>query len=86
MTTAPATLARPPMDIPEPFYLLHEHLAIDLPGARAVFTGNVGCLLQIGRHLRARGADTWVAHPVEALWASYSGELPHRAPGLPGAI
>ena len=22
-------------------------------GARAVFTGNVGCLLQIGRHLRA---------------------------------
>lgn len=30
------------MDIPEPFYLLHEHLAIDLPGARAVFTTRRG--------------------------------------------
>jgi glycolate oxidase iron-sulfur subunit len=53
-------------------------------GAGAVFTGNVGCLLQIGRHLRARGARTWVAHPVDALWASYSGDLSHIAPGLPG--
>jgi glycolate oxidase iron-sulfur subunit len=42
-------------------------------GAKAVFTGNVGCLLQIGRHLRAEHPDTWVAHPIEALWASYSG-------------
>jgi glycolate oxidase iron-sulfur subunit len=45
-------------------------------GARAVFTGNVGCLLQVLRHLRARRADLWVAHPVDALWASYSGQLP----------
>jgi glycolate oxidase iron-sulfur subunit len=45
-------------------------------GARAVFTGNVGCLLQIARHLRAHKAKVWVAHPVEALWASYSGEVP----------
>jgi glycolate oxidase iron-sulfur subunit len=45
-------------------------------GARAVFTGNVGCLLQILRHLQAQRADLWVAHPVEALWASYSGEIP----------
>jgi glycolate oxidase iron-sulfur subunit len=45
-------------------------------GARAVFTGNVGCLLQIGRHLRPEHPDIWVAHPVDALWASYGGELP----------
>jgi glycolate oxidase iron-sulfur subunit len=45
-------------------------------GARAVFAGNVGCLLQIDRQLRAEGADLWVAHPMDALWASYSGELP----------
>ncbi len=45
-------------------------------GARALFTGNVGCLMQIGKHLRARRADLWVAHPIDALWASYSGEFP----------
>lgn len=44
--------------------------------AQAVFTGNVGCLLQIARHLRELGSSMWVAHPVEALWASYSGEKP----------
>jgi glycolate oxidase iron-sulfur subunit len=44
--------------------------------ARAVFAGNVGCLLQIGRYLRQEHPDIWVAHPVDALWASYSGELP----------
>jgi glycolate oxidase iron-sulfur subunit len=43
-------------------------------GADAVFAGNVGCLLQIARHLRARRPDLWVAHPIDALWASYSGE------------
>jgi glycolate oxidase iron-sulfur subunit len=42
----------------------------------AVFAGNVGCLLQIGRYLRRRRSQAWVAHPVDALWASYSGELP----------
>jgi glycolate oxidase iron-sulfur subunit len=45
-------------------------------GAAAVFTGNVGCLLQIGRHVRAERPTMWVAHPVDALWASYSGVLP----------
>jgi glycolate oxidase iron-sulfur subunit len=45
-------------------------------GAQAVFTGNVGCLLQIARHLRGEKANVWVAHPIDALWASYSGELP----------
>ena len=45
-------------------------------GADAVFTGNVGCLLQIGRYLRAEKPNLWVAHPIDALWASYSGTLP----------
>ncbi len=42
-------------------------------GARAVFAGNVGCLLQITRYLRQRDPHFWVAHPIDALWASYSG-------------
>jgi glycolate oxidase iron-sulfur subunit len=42
-------------------------------GAQAVFSGNVGCLLQIGRYLRQLRPDIWVAHPIDALWASYSG-------------
>ena len=44
--------------------------------ARAVFTGNVGCLLQIGKHLRRKRPYLWVAHPIDALWASYSGQMP----------
>ncbi len=43
---------------------------------QAVFAGNVGCLLQIAQHLRRRQARVWSAHPVDALWASYSGEWP----------
>jgi glycolate oxidase iron-sulfur subunit len=43
---------------------------------QAVFAGNVGCLLQIGRYLRRRQSSLWLAHPIDALWASYSGELP----------
>jgi glycolate oxidase iron-sulfur subunit len=43
-------------------------------GADAVFTGNVGCLLQIIRHLRAEKPAMWAAHPVEALWAAYGGK------------
>jgi glycolate oxidase iron-sulfur subunit len=42
-------------------------------GAEAVFTGNVGCLLQIGRHLRAERPGMWIAHPIDALWKSYRG-------------
>jgi glycolate oxidase iron-sulfur subunit len=45
-------------------------------GARAVFAGNVGCLLQIARHLRGQKPPLWVAHPIDALWASYSVDLP----------
>jgi glycolate oxidase iron-sulfur subunit len=44
-------------------------------GAQAVFTGNVGCILQIGRYLRGHDPKVWVAHPVDALWASYSGDF-----------
>jgi glycolate oxidase iron-sulfur subunit len=47
-------------------------------GAEAVFAGNVGCLLQIGRYLRATKPNVWVAHPVDALWASYSGGRTER--------
>lgn len=48
-------------------------------GAKAVFTGNVGCLLQIARELRALGVAMWAAHPMDALWAAYSGEVPPEA-------
>ncbi|OWK37580.1 (Fe-S)-binding protein [Fimbriiglobus ruber] len=49
---------------------------IKATGARALFTGNVGCLMQITRHLKKVSPDMWVAHPIDALWASYSGEMP----------
>ena len=45
-------------------------------GAVAVFTGNVGCLMQIARHLKTVAPELWCAHPIDALWASYSGEMP----------
>lgn len=41
-------------------------------GAEAIFSGNVGCLMQIGRYLRARKPGLWIAHPVDALWKSYA--------------
>jgi glycolate oxidase iron-sulfur subunit len=43
-------------------------------GARAVFAGNVGCLLQIRRYLPRVNPEIWVAHPMDALWAAYRGE------------
>ena len=43
---------------------------------QAVFSGNVGCLLQIGRYLRRQQPNLWVAHLVDALWASYAGDRP----------
>ena len=45
-------------------------------GAKAVFMGNVGCLLQVARHLKKTAPDIWVAHTIDALWASYSGIMP----------
>ena len=32
-----------------------------------VATGNPGCMMQIGAHLRASGSDVRVVHPVELL-------------------
>lgn len=46
-------------------------------GAQAVFMGNVGCLMQVARHLKKTAPDIWVAHTIDALWASYSGEMPN---------
>ena len=43
-------------------------------GADAIFSSNVGCLIQIRRYLRAEKPNVWIAHPVDALWASYTGE------------
>jgi glycolate oxidase iron-sulfur subunit len=45
-------------------------------GTQAVLMGNVGCIMQIARHLKKSAPDIWVAHTIDALWASYSGELP----------
>lgn len=45
-------------------------------GAQAVLIGNVGCLMQISRHLKSVAPEVWCAHPIDALWASYSGEVP----------
>jgi glycolate oxidase iron-sulfur subunit len=45
-------------------------------GADAVFSANVGCLIQAGRYLRGQKPGMWIAHPIDALWASYSGERP----------
>jgi glycolate oxidase iron-sulfur subunit len=51
---------------------------IKATGAKAVLIGNVGCLMQIARHLKPIAPDIWCAHPIDALWASYSGELPRE--------
>jgi glycolate oxidase iron-sulfur subunit len=41
--------------------------------AEAVFSSNVGCLIQLGRYLRAKKPGLVIAHPIDALWASYCG-------------
>jgi glycolate oxidase iron-sulfur subunit len=43
---------------------------------QAVFAGNVGCLLQIGRYLRKQQQSLWLVHPIDALWAAYCGREP----------
>jgi glycolate oxidase iron-sulfur subunit len=66
------------MTQPEMSHALGQRKATNIlaTGAQAVFTGNVGCLLQIIRHLREIKPDIWVAHPIDALWASYGGDTP----------
>ena len=44
----------------------------------AVFSSNVGCLLQMGRYLRGQEPSLWVAHIADALWASYEGRDLHN--------
>jgi glycolate oxidase iron-sulfur subunit len=48
-----------------------KHRYIEATGARAVFTANAGCLLQIGRKIREARLPIWTAHPIEALDLSY---------------
>ena len=42
-------------------------------GADAVFSSNVGCLIQMGRYMREQKPNIWIGHVIDALWASYSG-------------
>ncbi len=44
---------------------------VEATGAKTVLTGNVGCILQIARHARARGMDLEVAHPIDILDRAY---------------
>ncbi len=48
-----------------------DHIAAT--GATLVATGNVGCILQIARHLKERGGDVQVAHPIDLLDKAYRG-------------
>jgi len=50
-------------------------------GAKAVLIANVGCLMQITKHMKNVAPDVWCAHPMDALWASYSGEIPKQLRG-----
>lgn len=45
--------------------------AVRASGAKALATGNPGCIMQIGGGLRLEGAPTQVFHPVEILDESY---------------
>jgi glycolate oxidase iron-sulfur subunit len=45
-------------------------------GARAVITGNAGCLLQIAGEARRQDEKLWIAHPVDVLDMSYCSERP----------
>jgi glycolate oxidase iron-sulfur subunit len=60
---------------PEMAERLGERKAANLlaTGADAVFSCNVGCLIQIGRYMRERKPNLWIAHVIDALWASYNG-------------
>jgi glycolate oxidase iron-sulfur subunit len=43
-------------------------------GARAVVAGNIGCIVQMRRHLRRAGAPVTVHHTMELLDLAYRGE------------
>jgi glycolate oxidase iron-sulfur subunit len=44
--------------------------------AQAVFMGNVGCIMQVARHMRKIDPTIWVGHTIDALWAAYGGPVP----------
>ena len=44
----------------------------------AVLMGNIGCQMQIAKNLRKTDPTIWVAHTIDALWASYSGVMPRE--------
>lgn len=50
---------------------------IEATGAKLVTTGNVGCQLQIQKHLRERGEPLDVLHPMELLDQAY-GPVPEK--------
>jgi glycolate oxidase iron-sulfur subunit len=47
--------------------------AVIVSGAEAVATGNIGCAVQLQRHLRLLGSATPVLHTVEILDRAYRG-------------
>ena len=55
-------------------------------GAQAVFMGNVGCLMQVMRHLKKDLPEVWAAHPIDALYASYTGEMPRELKERPASV
>ncbi len=44
--------------------------------AQAVFMGNVGCIMQVARHMKKIDPKIWVGHTIDALWAAYGGPVP----------
>jgi glycolate oxidase iron-sulfur subunit len=48
--------------------------AVIASGAAAVATGNIGCAVQLRRHLRLLGSTVPVLHTVEILDRAYRGE------------
>ena len=46
---------------------------IEATGAEVVATGNVGCILQIGRKIKERGCAIEVVHPIDLLDQAYRG-------------
>jgi glycolate oxidase iron-sulfur subunit len=46
---------------------------IEATRARMVVTGNVGCILQIARQIKERGARIEIAHPIDLLDRAYRG-------------
>ncbi len=53
---------------------------IEATGAAVVATGNVGCILQIARQVKNKGAAIKVVHPVDLLDRAYRGPAPSDRP------